>query len=98
MDKLTDYQVLTISLICVPMVDLSGAFTFEDMASHAQKNGTKVLIKRMNPTVCRILHELSMISYIGEENFVENFDAAIKEGIVFIDEQFLGRDAGPKTA
>jgi hypothetical protein len=36
--------------------------------------------------------------HIGEENFVENFDAALNEGIDYIGEQFLGRDIGPKQA
>jgi ABC-type transporter Mla MlaB component len=97
-DKLTHYQVLIISLIHVPMVDLSGAFALEDMANQAQKNGTKVLIKGMNPAVKRTLNELSVIEHIGKENFVENFDAALKEGIDYIGEQFLGRDIAPKTA
>jgi len=97
-DKLTDYQALIISLIHVPMVDLSGAFALEDMANHAQKNGTKVLIIGMNPAVRRTLDELSVMANIGEENFVENFEAALDEGIDYIGEQFLGRDIGPKTA
>jgi len=96
-DKLTHYQVLIISLIHVPMVDLSGAFALEDMANHAQKNGTKVLIKGMNPAVRRTLHELSVIKHIGEENFVENFETALEDGIDYIGEQFLGRTIDPKT-
>jgi SulP family sulfate permease len=97
-DKLTDYQVLIISLIHVPMVDLSGAFALEDMANHAQKNDTKVLIIGMNPAVRRTLDELSVMANIGEQNFVENFEAALDEGIDYIGEQFLGRDIGPKSA
>ena len=96
-DKLTHYQVLIISLIHVPMVDLSGAFALEDMANHAQKNGTKVLIKGMNPAVRRTLHELSVMKHIGEENFVENFETALEDGIDYIGEQFLGRTIDPKT-
>ncbi|MDH5564958.1 MAG: hypothetical protein OEY91_15220, partial [Nitrospirota bacterium] len=61
-------------------------------------NGTKVLIKGMNPAVRRTLEELSVITNIGKENFVENFDAALKEGIDYIGEQFLGRNIGPKQA
>jgi hypothetical protein len=46
--------------------------------------------------VRRTLHELSVMKHIGEENIVENFDAAVKEGIDYIGEQFLGQDIGPK--
>jgi hypothetical protein len=52
----------------------------------------------MNPAVRRTLNELSVISHIGEENFVENFETALEKGIDYIGEQFLGRDIGPKSA
>ncbi len=97
-DRLTNYQVLIISLIHVPMVDLSGAFALEDMAHHAQKNGLKVLIIGMNSAVHRTLNELCVITHIGEENFVENFEAALEEGIDYMGEQFLGRDIDPKMS
>ncbi len=97
-DKLTNYQVLIISLIHVPMVDLSGAFALEDMAHHAQKNRIKVLIIGMNSAVHRTLNELCVITHIGEENFVENLEAALEEGIDYIGEQFLGRDIDPKRS
>ena len=35
-DGLVHYKVLIISLIHVPMIDLSGAFALEDMACHAK--------------------------------------------------------------
>lgn len=97
-DRLTNYQVLIISLIHVPMVDLSGAFALEDMAHHAQKNGLKVLLIGMNSAVHRTLNELCVITHIGEENFVENFEAALEEGIDYMGEQFLGRDIDPKMS
>lgn len=97
-DRLTNYQVLIISLIHVPMVDLSGAFALEDMANHAQKNGLKVLLIGMNSAVHRTLNELCVITHIGEENFVENFEAALEEGIDYMGEQFLGRDIDPKMS
>lgn len=46
--------------------------------------------------VRRTLHELSVMKHIGEENIVGNFDAAVREGIDYIGEQFLGQDIGPK--
>jgi len=39
-----------------------------------------------------------VMTNIGEQNFVENFEAALDEGIDYIGEQFLGRDIGPKSA
>jgi hypothetical protein len=51
----------------------------------------------MNPAVRRTLHELSVMKHIGEENFVENFETALEDGIDYIGEQFLGRTIDPKT-
>jgi hypothetical protein len=39
-----------------------------------------------------------VITHIGEENFVENFEAALEEGIDYMGEQFLGRDIDPKMS
>jgi hypothetical protein len=39
-----------------------------------------------------------VMANIGKQNFVENFEAALDEGIDYIGEQFLGRDIGPKSA
>ena len=97
-DKLVHYKVLIVSLRDVPMIDLSGAFALEDMVDLAYKRGTKVFIKGMNPAVRRTLTELSVIKHIGEENILEDFDAALRKGIDYIGEQFLGRDIDPKKA
>jgi SulP family sulfate permease len=97
-DGLVHYKVLIISLIHVPIIDLSGTFALEDMASHAQKKGTKVVIIGMNPAVGRTLHELSVVKNIGEDNFVDDFEVALETGIDYIGEQFLGRDISPKEA
>jgi len=37
------------------------------------------------------------MTQVGKEEFVENFEAALDEGIDYIGEQFLGRDIGPKS-
>lgn len=36
------------------------------------------------------------MTHIVEEDFVENFEAALDEGIDYIGEQFLGRIVDPK--
>ena len=94
-DSLMHYKVLIISLRYVPVIDLSGAFALEDMVSMAQKNGTKTIIKGMNPAVRRILTELSVIEHIGEENIVEDFDAALTKGVDYIGEMYLERTIEP---
>lgn len=38
-----------------------------------------------------LLHKLSVMKNIREENFVENFDTALEDGIDVIGEQFLGQ-------
>jgi len=97
-DQLAHYKVLIVSLRDVPMIDLSGAFALEDMVDLAYKRGTKVFIKGMNPAVRRTLTELSVIKHIGEENILLDFDTALKKGIDYIGEQYLGRSIDPKTA
>jgi anti-anti-sigma regulatory factor len=89
--SLAHYQVLIVSLRYVPIIDLSGAFALEDMVKLAQKHGTKTIIKGMNPAVRRILTELSVIEHIGEENIVEDLDAALTKGVDYIGEMFLNR-------
>jgi hypothetical protein len=49
----------------------------------------------MNPAVCCTRNGLSVISHIGEENFVENFEAALNEGFDHIGEQCFDRDIAP---
>ncbi len=97
-DRLVHYKVLIVSLRYVPVIDLSGAFALEDMVSLAHKRGTMVLLKGMNPAVRRTLTELSVLKHIGEENIAEDFDGALRRGIDYIGEQFLGRDIDPKEA
>jgi len=46
----------------------------------------------MNPPVRRTLTELNVILNIGEENITEDFETALRKGIDYIGEQFLGRD------
>ena len=51
-----------------------------------------MLITGMNPPVRRTLTELNVILNIGEENITEDFETALRKGIDYIGEQFLGRD------
>jgi hypothetical protein len=44
----------------------------------------------------RTLHELSVMKHIREENFGENFETALEDGIDYIGEQFLRRTIDPK--
>ena len=94
-DSMVHYKVLIMSLRYVPVIDLSGAFALEDMIKMAHKQGTKTIIKGMNPAVRRILTELSVIKNIGKENIVEDFDAALRMGIDYIGEMYLERDIDP---
>ena len=94
-DSMVHYKVLIMSLRYVPVIDLSGAFALEDMVKLAHKHGTKTIIKGMNPSVRRILTELSVIKNIGEENIVEDFDSALKKGVDYIGEMYLNRTIDP---
>ncbi len=88
-DRLVNYDVLIISLVRVPIVDLSGAFSLEDMILLAQKRNTKVILTGPNANVRRILNELSILEKIGTENVVETFDMALSEAIDHMADLFL---------
>ena len=93
-DRLVHYDVLIISLAQVPMVDLSGAFSLEDLILLAQKRNTKVILKGMNSNVRRILTELGILQKIGKENIADNFSVALTLAIDHVAEQFLGMSNG----
>ena len=92
-DRLVHYDVLIISLTQVPIVDLSGAFSLEDMILLAQKRDTKVILKGLNSSVRRILNELGILQKIGEENIVETFDQALGESVDYLADQFLAKSS-----
>lgn len=97
-DRLVHYDVLIISLANVPVVDLSGAFSLEDLISLAQKRDTKVIVKSMNPSVRRILNELGILREIGEGNIVEDFDTALSRAIDYLADRYISAPAPPVEA
>lgn len=90
-DRLIHYDVLIISLARVPVVDLSGAFSLEDLVLLAKKRDTKVVLKGLNASVRRILTELGILKKIGPENIVEDFDQALAAAIDHVAELYLMR-------
>jgi len=90
-DRLVHYDVLIISFAKVPIVDLSGAFSLEDMILLAQKRNTKVILKGLNPSVRRILKELGILLKIGEENIVETLEQALEEAVDYLGDKFLAQ-------
>lgn len=81
--------MLIISLREVPVIDLSGAFALEDMIGLANKRGTKIILKGLNPAVRRTLTELSVMKTIGEDNIVDTIDRALDDAIDYIADKFL---------
>lgn len=97
-DRLVHYDALIISLARVPIVDLSGAFSLEDLVLLAKKRDTKVILTGPNTNVRRILKELGILEKIGTENVVNTFDMAINEAIDHVAELFLsGAQASKKS-
>ena len=92
------YDVLIISLTRVPIVDLSGAFSLEDLVVLAQKRNTKVILTGANVNVRRILNELSILKNIGIENVVETFDIALTEAIEYMADLYLSGGQTPLQA
>ncbi|MDX1411083.1 MAG: SulP family inorganic anion transporter [Nitrospirales bacterium] len=76
-DRLVHYDVLIISLDRVPLVDLSGALSLEDLILLAQKRDTKIILKGLNSNVRRVLTELGILKKIELKNVVDNFETAL---------------------
>jgi SulP family sulfate permease len=97
-DRLVHYDVLIISMDRVPMVDLSGAFSLEDLIRLAQKRNTKIILKGINTNVRRTLMELGIIQNIGQGNIVDDFGEALQQAIDYLAELYLtASPAGGKT-
>jgi SulP family sulfate permease len=90
-DRLVHYDVLIISMDLVPMVDLSGAFSLEDLILLAQKRGTKIILKGLNTNVRRTLTELGIVQKIGPGNIVDDFGEALQQAIDYLAELYLLR-------
>ncbi len=97
-DRLVHYDALIISLARVPIVDLSGAFSLEDLVLLARKRNTRVILTGPNTNVRRILKELGILEKIGAENIADTFDIALTEAIDHVAELFLaGAQASRKA-
>jgi hypothetical protein len=80
------------------MVDLSGAFSLEDLIRLAQKRNTKIILKGINTNVRRTLMELGIIQNIGPGNIVDDYGEALQQAIDYLAELYLtASPAGGKT-
>ena len=82
--KVKEHELLIIDLSKVTMIDLSGAFSIEDLIIGARKNGVKVLVTDASSEVNNVLSNLGFIKKIGSENYNKSYNSVTS----FINERF----------
>ena len=82
--KVKEHELLIIDLSKVTMIDLSGAFSIEDLIIGARKNGIKVLVIGASSEVNNVLSNLGFIKKIGSENYNKSYNSVTS----FINEHF----------
>ena len=82
--KVKEHDLLIIDLSKVTMIDLSGAFSIEDLIIGARKNGIKVLVTDASSEVNNVLSNLGFIKKIGSENYNKSYNSVTS----FINEHY----------
>ena len=82
--KVKEHELLIIDLSKVTMIDLSGAFSIEDLIFGARKNGIKVLVTNASSEVNNVLSNLGFIKKIGSENYNKSYNSVTS----FINERY----------
>ena len=82
--KVKEHDLLIIDLSKVTMIDLSGAFSIEDLIIGARKNGIQVLVTNASSEVNNVLSNLGFIKKIGSENYSKSYNSVTS----FINERF----------
>ena len=82
--KVKEHELLIIDLSKVTMIDLSGAFSIEDLIIGARKNGIKVLVTGASSEVNNVLSNLGFIKKIGSENYKKSYNSVTS----FINERY----------
>ena len=82
--KVKEHDLLIIDLSKVTMIDLSGAFSIEDLIIGAKKNGIKVLVTDASSEVNNVLSNLGFVKKIGSENYNKSYNSVTS----FINERY----------
>ena len=82
--KVKEHDLLIIDLSKVTMIDLSGAFSIEDLIISAKKNGIKVLVTDASSEVNNVLSNLGFVKKIGSENYNKSYNSVTS----FINERY----------
>ena len=82
--KVKEHELLIIDLSKVTMIDLSGAFSIEDLIIGARKNGIRVLVTGASSEVNNVLSNLGFVKKIGSENYNKSYNSVTS----FINERY----------
>lgn len=77
----SDPDLLIIRLRHVPFMDVNGLQTFNEVVAKLKKRRVSVLISESNPRVIQKLRNAGIVKLLGEENYFEDFQGALKTGL-----------------
>lgn len=75
----TDIKVMIIRVANMPFIDATGIQTFDKMLDLFIKNGIRIIVCEANERVALRLDQSHFIDHIGRDNFVPDFDSALRE-------------------
>jgi SulP family sulfate permease len=75
----TDPRMLVLRLGRVPFIDITGIQTLEEVIGKWQRRGVRVMLCEANPRVRGKLAKAGLLQMLGEENYVDQFGAALRE-------------------
>ncbi len=82
-------KILIIRLRWVPFMDITGLQALEEIIENFHKKNVTVLISGANSRVTQKLNRAGIIQLIGEENFYQEFDAALSTSLSRLDNKPL---------
>ena len=76
-------NVLILRMRDVPAMDITGLESLEEAYKTCQKKGIHLLLSHVNEQPRHVMEKAGFVEKLGEENFCENIDVALKKAATF---------------